>query len=292
MTRELRPVVVTGASRGLGAALARHFGRLGHDVAMCARTSNRLEPLASELRDELGVAVLAVAVDVTDNAGVRAFAARVADELGPSCAVVNNAAILGPVGPLDRVDLAAWHRALDVNVVGTVTVTAAFVPQLVAAGGGAVVNLSGAGIGGSETHGNISAYTTSKGAVVALTEALATELEGRRVRVNAMAPGVLTTGFMDSVLEAAPGVVGESLRANAFALRPSGDRASIELDANLAELMTFLVSDESAWLTGKLVSARWDTVASLNSSRERLTRTSLLNLRRIDDTLFAEAENQ
>jgi NAD(P)-dependent dehydrogenase (short-subunit alcohol dehydrogenase family) len=292
MTRELRPVVVTGASRGLGAALARHFAGLGHDVAMCAGTSNGLELLASELRDELGVAVLAVAVDVTDNAGVRAFAAQVADELGPSCAVVNNAGILGPVGPLDRVDLAAWRHTLDVNVVGTVTVTAAFVPQLVAAGGGAVVNLSGAGIGGSGTHGNISAYTTSKGAVVALTEALATELEGRRVRVNAMAPGVLTTGFMDAVLEAAPGVVGESLRANAFAVRPSGGRASIELDANLAELMTFLVSNESAWLTGKLVSARWDTVASLNSSRERLTRTSLLNLRRIDDTLFAEAENQ
>jgi 3-oxoacyl-[acyl-carrier protein] reductase len=290
MTHGARPVVITGASRGLGAVLARHFALQGNDVAVCSRTAADVESLAAELRGEAGVAVLAEAVDVTDETGVRAFAKRVANELGPSCAVVNNAGILGPVGPLDQLDVAAWRHALDVNVVGAVTVTAAFLPQLAAGEGGAIVNLAGAGIGGTGTHANISAYTTSKGAIVTLTEALAKELEGRHVRVNAIAPGGLTTGFMDPVLDAAPGLVDESLRAVAADLRPAHDAPRIELDANLAELMSFLVSQESAWLTGKLLSARWDSVASLVAGKERLTSTSLLNVRRIDDTMFAETE--
>lgn len=292
MSRQLRPVVITGASRGFGAALTRHFAGLGHDVAVCARNASSLESLASELRDDLGVAVVTAPLDVTDAVAVGAFAALVAGELGPSCAVVNNAGILGPVGPVDQIDITAWRRALEVNVVGTVTVTAAFVPQLAAGGGGSIVNLSGAGIGGPDPLGGISAYASSKGAVVTLTEALAMELRGRRVRVNALAPGVLKTGFMDSVLEAEPGVVDERLHAIAAAVRPSGGSARVELDPNLAELISFLISNESDWITGKLVSARWDSVASLSTSRERLVRSSLLNVRRIDDNMFVEAEHR
>ncbi len=291
MTDSRRPVVVTGAGRGLGAALARHFAQLGHPVAMCARTPTALEQVAAELRD-LGVAATAVAVDVTDAGGIAAFAARVADELGPSGAVINNAGILGPVGPVDQIDLAQWRNALDVNVVGALNVTAAFVPQMESAGGGAVVNLSGAGIGGRGTYGNISAYTTTKGALVTLTEALAKELAARNIRVNAIAPGGLATGFMDPAIDTAPGVVDDSLRAMALALRPAGEPTAIELDANLVELMSFLVSNESSWLTGKLLSARWDNVAALTASRDQLATTSRLNLRRIDDTMFAELPGQ
>ncbi|MGO9876938.1 MAG: SDR family NAD(P)-dependent oxidoreductase [Acidimicrobiia bacterium] len=292
MTTQARPVVVTGASRGLGAALARHFAQLGHDVAVCARTPTDLQQLAAELHDAHSVAVVAEPVDVIDEAGIRTFAARVADELGPCCAVVNNAGILGPVGPLDQLDLKAWRHALEVNVIGAVTVTAAFLPQMVAAGGGAIVNLGGAGIGGTGTHGNISAYTTSKGALVTLTEALSKELHGRGVRVNAIAPGGLATGFMDPVLQAAPGTVEDSLRAVASALLPATNATPIQLDASFAELLTFLVSSESEWLTGKLLSVRWDNVASLRESRELLARTSLLNLRRIDDALFTEVQDK
>jgi 3-oxoacyl-[acyl-carrier protein] reductase len=292
MTGELRPVVVTGASRGLGAALARHFARVGHPVALCARTAPDLEALAAELRRDFGGAVVERPIDVTDEAGLRVFAKEVADELGACGAVVNNAGILGPVGPVDQLDLDGWRHALDVNVVGSVAVTAAFLPQIVAAGGGAIVNLAGAGIGGTGTHGNISAYTTSKGALVTLTEALAKELRDRNVRVNAIAPGGLATGFMDPVLDLAPGVAAASLREVAEALQPDGEPAPIALDQNLTELLNFLVSDESEWLSGKLLSARWDTVATLTEARDRLATTSLLNLRRIDDTMFAELERQ
>ncbi len=292
MTDDLRPVVVTGASRGLGAAISRHFASLGHSVAVCARTQPEIEQLASEIRDEFGVDVVAAALSVTDEPGMHSFAGKVENELGPVGAIVNNAGILGPVGPVDQLDLASWRQALDVNVVGTLTVTATFVPQMVAAGGGAVVNLGGAGIGGTGTHGQISAYTTSKGAIVTLTEALAKELAGRGVRVNAIAPGGLATGFMDPVLDAAPGSIDGSLRDIAVALKPDGPPAPVVLDANLASLLSFLVSDASIWLTGKLLSARWESVESLTANRERLVNTSLLNLRRIDDTLFAETKPQ
>ncbi len=291
MTEPSRPVVVTGASRGLGAAMARHFARLGHDVALCARSAG-IEELAAELHAETGVRALGQPLDVGDEAAVRAFATRVVRELGPSCAVVNNAAVLGPVGPIDQLDLSAWREALEVNVFGVAVVTAAFVPQLVAGGGGVVVNLSGGGIGGAGTHSNISAYTTSKGAVAALTESLSKELSSRGVRVNALAPGAQPTGFMDAVLDAAPGDTEPGLRDLAASLRVPDGAAVLELDPSLADLLSFLVSDESAWLTGKLVSARWDSVASLTASRARLERSSLLNLRRIDDALFSESAPQ
>ena len=136
----------------------------------------------------------------------------------------------------------------------------------------------------------MSAYTTSKGAVVTLTEALSIELRKRHIRVNAFAPGVLKTGFMNAALDAAPETVDEELLAVASAVGSSGDQTPINLDANQAELISFLISNESAWLTGKLVSARWDTVTSLKARREHLVGTSLLNLRRIDGTLFDEAK--
>jgi NAD(P)-dependent dehydrogenase (short-subunit alcohol dehydrogenase family) len=292
VTGELRPVVVSGASRGLGAGIARHFARRGHHVAVCARSQPEIEKLAAAMRDEFGVEVVAAALSVTDQPGMQSFASKIEHTLGPVGAIVNNAGILGPVGPVDQLDLEAWRHALDVNVVGAVNVTAAFVNQMAAAGGGAVVNLGGAGIGGTGTHAQISAYTTSKGAIVTLTEALSKELAARGVRVNAIAPGGLSTGFMDPVLDAAPGSIDDSLRDVAVALKPAGEPEPIELDANLATLLSFLVSSESAWLTGKLLSARWETVESLTANRERLMNTSLLNLRRIDDTLFAETNPQ
>jgi 3-oxoacyl-[acyl-carrier protein] reductase len=276
----------------LGAALARHFAGLGHSVALCARTPGDLERVAAEIPSKNGAAVLTETVDVSDETAVRAFAARVEEELGPTRAVVNNAGILGPAGPIDQLDLTAWRCALEVNVVGAVIVTAAFAAQIERGGGGAVVNLGGAGIGGAGTHGHISAYTTSKGALVTLTEALSKEFEHRGIRVNAIAPGGLATGFMDPVLDAAPGFVDESLRDMAAALRPEDDSPPIALDANLADLMSFLISGESSWLTGKLLSARWDNVASLIEHRDRLMTTSLLNLRRIDDTMFAEVVHE
>jgi NAD(P)-dependent dehydrogenase (short-subunit alcohol dehydrogenase family) len=196
---------------------------------------------------------------------------------------------LGPVGRVDEVDLEEWKSALEVNVVGVVSMCSAFVPQMARAGGGSILNLSGGGIGGPGVPERISAYTTAKAGVAMLTETLARELAPSAVRVNAIAPGPLPTGFLAPVLEAGPEAAGGGLHGTAAAMS-EGALPELYGDDRLGSLLLFLLSEESSWVTGKLVSARWDSVESLRSSEKQLRDTSLLTLRRIDGELFGQVD--
>lgn len=280
-TRAAQPCVVTGAGRGIGRALALHLARLGTPVALCARSGEELEETTAQARD-LGAAVVARTVDVTDAAAIAAFARAVREELGAPWAIINNAAVLGPVGPLDEADMEQWFRALLTDIGGVAATSRAFVPLMRAAGGGRIINLSGGGVGGAGLQPNVSAYTASKAAIAVLTETLASELGGV-ITVNAVAPGAQPTSFAGEVLRVGPDRAGSDLYE--ATVRDQATPMSLE---RFLSLVDFLLSDDSAWLTGKLLSARWDQVDGLRSARERLQGTSLLTLRRIDGTMFAE----
>jgi NAD(P)-dependent dehydrogenase (short-subunit alcohol dehydrogenase family) len=285
-----RVCVVTGGSRGLGRRIADLLAEQGASLALCARGDRDLQAAAEKLRRAYRGEVFAAAIDVRDAAAVAEFARAAERELGAAYALVNNAAMLGPVGAIDEIDLAEWTRALQVNVAGVVNMCAAFAPQMVRAGRGAIVNLSGGGIGGPRVPDHITAYTTSKAGVAMLTETLARELLPSAVRVNAIAPGPLPTGFLEPVLDAGPDAVSNDLFATAAAMGASaGDLEGV--GERLASLLLFLLSDESSWLTGKLVSARWESVESLRVAEEQIRKTSLLTLRRIDGTLFRESDD-
>jgi NAD(P)-dependent dehydrogenase (short-subunit alcohol dehydrogenase family) len=222
-------------------------------------------------------------VDVSESAAIVDFAGEVRDQLGAPWALVNNAAVLGPVGRLEEADMIEWFHALLVDVGGVAASSRAFVPLMRAAGGGRIINLSGGGIGGAGVQANLSAYTASKAAVAALTESLARELAGE-VTVNAVAPGAQATDFVEDVLRVGPEQAGREL----YEATVRDRSAPTSLDGFFS-LIDYLISAESGWLTGKLLSARWDRVDELNSMRARLETTSLLTLRRIDDSMFFEA---
>jgi NAD(P)-dependent dehydrogenase (short-subunit alcohol dehydrogenase family) len=285
-----RVCVVSGGSRGLGRSIADLLAGQGAALALCARGERELQATAEELRREHGREVLAAALDVREASAVTDFARAAERQLGAAYALVNNAAVLGPVGAIDEIDLGEWARALEVNVVGVVNMCAAFAPQMARAGGGAIVNLSGGGIGGPGVPDRVSAYTTSKGGIVMLTETLARELRPSAVRVNAIAPGPLPTGFLRPVLDAGPGAVSDDLFATARAMGASGTVEREGVDKRLASLLLFLLSNESSWLTGKLVSARWESVEGLRAAEEQIRKTSLFTLRRIDGSLFRESD--
>jgi NAD(P)-dependent dehydrogenase (short-subunit alcohol dehydrogenase family) len=231
--------------------------------------------------DRWGVDVLAATVDVGDPEQVVAFAAAALDRLGPPAGVVNNAAVLGPVGALDPAQLERWAEALRIGVVGPAAVTAAFAPAMGAAGRGSVVNLSGGGIGGPATAPRLSAYLTAKAAVVQLTEVLARELAP--VRVNAIAPGAVATDFTREILDAGPEQAGDELYRATVAQQEAGASLGAFLD-----LLDFVLDDESSWLTGRLLSARWDPPDSLRRRRAEIEASSLLQLRRIDGDRYRE----
>jgi 3-oxoacyl-[acyl-carrier protein] reductase len=276
--------VVTGGTHGIGRHLAETLAADGWAVAVCSRHSDEATATATELAASTGVPTFGAACDVADPAALRSFALAVEAELGVPDAVVANAAVLGPVGLLHTVDLAAWARALQIDVCGVANTVAVFAPAMVARGRGSFITLSGGGVGGPGLTQRVSAYTSAKAAVVALTEALAAELAPAGVRVNAIAPGAIATRFMDPVVAAGPDVVGTELFEQVAAQR----REPVSLE-RFDGLVRFLLDPDSPFITGRMLSARWESPEALRADPPAET-SSRFRLRRIDGDLYAETD--
>lgn len=291
MTLAGRVCVVTGASRGLGASIADHFAARGASLVLCARGAPELARVARVLRERHGREIVEEAIDVTDAAALERLAETANARLGPAYVLVNNAGALGPIGRIDEVDPAAWKRALDVNLVGVAHAYHAFVPQMVKAGSGIVINVLGGGVGGDGVQSFISAYTCAKAAVAVLTETTARELDPLGVRVNAFSPGPIATELMRPVLTAGPDVAGTALYETAMKIFEQEGTSLPEpgpLAPEVASHLDFLVDDRSLGITGRLFSARWDAADRLAAEAAALEGTSRYTLRRIDDDLFGE----
>jgi NAD(P)-dependent dehydrogenase (short-subunit alcohol dehydrogenase family) len=184
-----RIAVVTGAGRGIGAAVARALAAEGAAVALCARTKAQLVEVAEAITAEGGTA-LPFACDVADEGSVQAMAAAVRSALGPVDVLVNNAGVAHSA-PLARTTLSDWNRILAVNATGTFLCTQAFVPDMVARRWGRVVNVASTAARMGARY--IGAYAASKHAVLGFTRSIAAEVAASGVTVNAVCPGYVDT---------------------------------------------------------------------------------------------------
>jgi 3-oxoacyl-[acyl-carrier protein] reductase len=189
-----RVAIVTGASRGIGRAIADRLLGAGARVGLLSRHADALEATTAALRAaHSGAAIASVAGDVASSGDVARFAARVRAELGPATIVVNNAGIVVRAS-LDETSEADWDAVVDANLKGTYLVSRAFLPDLRARGAGRVVNI--ASISGRQGTARLTAYCAAKHGVVGFTRALAEELRPAGVQVNAVCPGSVDTDML------------------------------------------------------------------------------------------------
>lgn len=254
--------------------MARHLTGCGMDVALCARTEAELRDTAAAIGAATGRTVPYAACDIADFNAVEVMVANLSRALGGLDAVINNAAIPGPVAPLEETPQEAWNAAISVNLLGSVNVCRAVLPILKAQGRGKIVNVIGAGVGWRNFHPGKTAYITSKFALAGFSEALARELSGDGIQVNSLSPGSVDSRLRDALAD--------------DALKQAAHDAGEPLTPDTAcQMAAFLVSDASGPLTGKMISARWDDPAWLAENTEAYNRSCLGTLRKIDGRNYA-----
>lgn len=233
--------LVTGASRGIGEAIALTFSEAGAKVVICSRKQGLLDRVAAKIQERGGQA-LALAAHVGEIDAVHALVAQAVEHFGGVDIAVNNAATNPHFGSLLDADEGQWHKILDVNVVGCFRVAQAVAPEMEKRGGGKIINI--ASIAGLRPMPAMGVYSVSKAAVLSLTQALAQELAAHNIQVNAIAPGVIKTRF-SSVLWRT-----ESIAQSIQAVTPAGRFGKAD---DLTGAALYLASPASDFMTGGII---------------------------------------
>ena len=228
-------VIVTGASRGIGEAIARELATAGYRLALVARSADKLQSLAAELGP--GDDVLAFPGDISDFDDVQRIVKEVQEKFGGIFGLVNNAGMTRD-GLLVRMSPENWRAPIDVNLNGTFYFTRAVAPLMMRQRSGRIVNITSViGITGNAGQAN---YAASKAGIIALTKSVAKELGGRGVTCNAVAPGFITT---DMTVDLPEKVRAEML--GRIPLKRFGEGRDV------AGVVKFLLSPDAAYITGQ-----------------------------------------
>lgn len=231
--------VITGGSRGIGAAVALRLAQDGHDIAIGYRSDAEAAEKAAEAVRATGRRCVTVALDTADERDVDRLFDTAAAELGPVTGLVNNAGVSGPNGPLAEADAEGMRRALDVNVLGYLLCARRAVRDMTRTGGGAIVNVSSAaatlGSPGQYVH-----YAATKAATDAMTVGLAKEVAGLGIRVNCVAPGIIWTEFHEDPQR--PAKLADRI--------PMGRSGRPE---EITGAVSWLLSDDASYATGAVL---------------------------------------
>jgi NAD(P)-dependent dehydrogenase (short-subunit alcohol dehydrogenase family) len=274
---ENRNAIITGASRGLGLAIAKAYVKAGASVLLCARNADALEkarqeviPLASTHQK-----VVVEAADVSHQVDVQRLVKKAFDVFPQVHILINNAGIYGPMGLIEETDWDSWRKVIETNLFSAILLCREVLPHFKQHRYGKIVQLSGGGA--TFPLPRFTGYATSKAALVRLTETLAEEVREDRIDVNAIAPGPLNTPMLDEVIAAGPEKVGLQVYQQALKQKAEGG-APLEKGADLA---VFLGSAESDGISGKLISAIWDDWATFPKHVKDMIGTDIFTLRRI-----------
>ena len=189
---EGKVAIITGASRGIGFAVAHRLGTLGAKLSLCARDPHKLEVAAGQLRADGAAGVFCAAVDVRDGEQIATLVQNTEKALGPVAILVNNAGI-GYFGPTHEATEANWDQVLDTNLKAVFLASKAVAPAMMERRGGHIINI--ASLAGKNAFAGGGIYCASKWGLLGLTECMAEDLRGYGIRVSAICPGSVATDF-------------------------------------------------------------------------------------------------
>jgi len=230
--------IVTGASRGIGAAIAVALAGAGAQVVVSSRKQENVEAVAAQIRAAGGTAT-AVAAHTGDAAAIAALVSTAVETYGGIDIVVNNAATNPHFGSLLTAEESHWDKTFEVNVKGYMRLIQACVPSMQARGGGKIINM--ASIAGKIPQPGMGVYCVTKAGVIMMTEVLAAELAPLNIQVNAIAPGFVKTKFSAAIWS------DDALNAATLAAIPQQRMAEPE---EIAGIALYLASPASSFTTG------------------------------------------
>ena len=270
-------IIITGASRGLGVHIARAMWDNGANLLLVARSADALMGLKEDFESD-------PATDQEIHITVADLAFPTATDLilkearsvwGGLDGLVNNAGILGPIGPIWKNEWKVWEKTIRINLLAPVSLCRACIGWMKETGQGKIINLSGGGATGPRP--NFSAYAVAKTGVVRFTEILAEEVRDFNIQVNSIAPGALNTDLLEAVLREDPADVGKNEYDSALKQKEGGGASPVRA----AQLCVFLASPASDGITGKLISAIWDPWEEFPGHIQDLAEGDIYTLRRI-----------
>ncbi|MFP6610036.1 MAG: SDR family oxidoreductase [Deltaproteobacteria bacterium] len=230
--------IVTGASRGIGEAIARRLASAGARVALASRKLEGLETVGKSIETE----TMIVQANMSRSEDVAAIVPAVVEAWGGVDILINNAGTNPVFGPILETEERAWDKTFDINVKGPFLLSQAAAAEMDKAGGGAIVNI--ASTGGLEPSPMLGAYSVSKAAIIMLTKVLAAELGSSSIRVNCIAPGLVDTKFA-SVLVNTPSIHDAYVKRAALGRHGEPDE--------IAGAALYLASGESSFMTGQVM---------------------------------------
>ncbi len=235
---EQKVAIVTGASRGIGFAIAQGLAEAGYNLAICATREATVNASADKLR-ALGVEVLPVVVDVTDGEAVKAFVQSVVKHFGRLDVLVNNAGITKD-GLAMRMKAEDWQAVIDTNLSSVFHASQAALKPMMKARFGRIINISSV-VASSGNPGQLN-YCASKGGVDAMSRSLAHEVGSRGITVNAVAPGFIRTDMTEEL--------GDEAKKSLEAKIPLGRMGNPE---EIAAAVLFLAGESGSYITGQVL---------------------------------------
>lgn len=242
--------LVSGASKGLGFAVAKALAAEGASVSISSRDESAIGAAAKRIEAETGASVLSMAVDVRDKAAIERWIARAAETFGGIDALMTNSGG-PPAGDAVSFDDAAWQEAADLLLFSTIRMIRAALPHMERRGGGAILVSTSSSV--KEPVPNLGLSTVLRSSVSALSKTLAIELAGRKIRVNQIIPGRIDTDrvrHLDEVNATKAGVTADQAKARAIAAIPMGRYGQPD---EFGRVGAFLLSDAASYMTGATI---------------------------------------